>query len=243
MAGRTRSSTARAWRVDAAVNEERILSAARSVFARGGAYKLIDVAEEAEIGIATLYRHFPNKEALARAVYTQIFDTEIAPLLTAPKGVPVRQTLVAVAERLLDLIDLEPGLIASSDSFAALTDDQLHRFLDCFATLLEQGQSRHEIRPDLQTGDIPQLLVMLVTGLSSPAVRGETRSRYLALLLDAIEPRAVGSPLPPLARATPLETIRTSIGAAAAQPLTRPSRSLPRSGSSAPTEEKTAFRR
>nr|WP_229713141.1 TetR/AcrR family transcriptional regulator [Streptomyces fuscichromogenes] len=39
------------------------------------------MAQEAGVGIATLYRHFPNRQSLAEAVYERIFSTEIEPLL------------------------------------------------------------------------------------------------------------------------------------------------------------------
>lgn len=213
----------RARRVDAAVNEERIVTAARRVFATVGTHKLDDIAAEAGVGIATLYRHFPNKESLARAVYTEIFDADISPLLTLDDATPVRTTITAIAERLLDLVALEPGLIASVDDFAALTDDQLNRFIDAFAELLTRGQARSEIRSDLQPGDIPQLLVMLVSGLTTPGITAAHRSRYLALLLDAIGPRAQSAPLPPLIDDTPISGIRTAISA-----ITPPPRELTR---------------
>ncbi|HEX7661274.1 MAG TPA: helix-turn-helix domain-containing protein, partial [Pseudonocardiaceae bacterium] len=69
-------------RVDARASAARILDAARGVFATGdGSGPLSRIAHEAGVGIATLYRHFPNRRILARAVYDRIFSEEIAPLL------------------------------------------------------------------------------------------------------------------------------------------------------------------
>jgi AcrR family transcriptional regulator len=196
--GSNAGMTRRSRRIDAKSNAARIVEAARQVFATPSSHTLEDIAAVANVGIATLYRHFPSREELTRAVYTQIFDADIRPLLTLRPDTPVRDTVTAVGERLLELIDNEPGLIASADDFAALTDDQLRRFIEPFTELLDQAQVRGEIRSDLEPRDIPQLLVMLVAGLSTPAMDHRSRSRYLALLLDAIEPRSHREALPPL---------------------------------------------
>ena len=62
-------------RADAARNRTRLLDAAKSVFAeRGGAASLEEVARRAEVGIGTLYRHFPTRDALIEAVYRNESD-------------------------------------------------------------------------------------------------------------------------------------------------------------------------
>src|SRR6202012_5818607 len=66
--GSTKSS--RKPRADALRNRERVLEAAKSVFSAGGPDASLEaVAKEAEVGIGTLYRHFPTREALFEAVY------------------------------------------------------------------------------------------------------------------------------------------------------------------------------
>ena len=60
----------RRTRADAARNHDRLVAAAKAVFARDGAAATLDaVAREAALGIGTLYRHFPTREALYEAVY------------------------------------------------------------------------------------------------------------------------------------------------------------------------------
>src|SRR6202167_6307340 len=62
--------TARRPRADAVRNRERVLAAAKAVFSRGGADASLEaVANRAGVGIGTLYRHFPTREALFEAVY------------------------------------------------------------------------------------------------------------------------------------------------------------------------------
>ena len=136
-------------RRDATSNTERLITAARSVFARNGQASLEEIAAEAGLGIATLYRHFPNRELLTRAVYRSIFDTELVPLLTesCAQSTP-RATFMAIADRLLDLVDRERGLIASSANFAVLTDELLRDFVDPFAILLRRAQHAGESSAD-----------------------------------------------------------------------------------------------
>src|SRR5258708_30210245 len=69
MSNRT-AQTARKPRVDAVRNRERVLEAAKAVFSAGGADASLEaVAKHAGVGIGTLYRHFPPREALFAAVY------------------------------------------------------------------------------------------------------------------------------------------------------------------------------
>jgi AcrR family transcriptional regulator len=62
-------------RADAARNRERVLEAAKTVFGAGGADASLEaVARRAGVGIGTLYRHFPTREALFEAVYRREVD-------------------------------------------------------------------------------------------------------------------------------------------------------------------------
>src|SRR3982751_4157206 len=64
------AASARKPRVDAVRNRERVLAAAKAVFSAGGPDASLEaVARNAEVGIGTLYRHFPTREALFEAVY------------------------------------------------------------------------------------------------------------------------------------------------------------------------------
>src|ERR1700736_3154233 len=64
------AATVRRPRTDAVRNRERVLEAANAVFSAGGADASLEaVARHAGVGIGTLYRHFPTREALFEAVY------------------------------------------------------------------------------------------------------------------------------------------------------------------------------
>ncbi len=76
-------------RVDARSSAERITAAGRTVLAVGEG-SLEQIAAEAGVGIATLYRHFPNREAIVRAVLDDILETDLLPLIDAPPRPPAR---------------------------------------------------------------------------------------------------------------------------------------------------------
>ena len=196
-------------RRDALANSERLIAAARKVFASGGQGSLEEIASEAGVGIATLYRHFSGRESLTRAVYRSIMRDELLPLLrqSCAQG-SARQSFLLIVERLLELLDRERGLIASSADFAVLTDDLLREFLEPFAVLLQHAQQANEIRADLQPYDIPRVLSILVVGLSTPPASPADRRRYVSLVFDAMGPDQAES-LPPLDEKDGVEGMRS----------------------------------
>lgn len=204
----------RSRRTDAAANAQRIADAARQVFRGSGPQTLDRIAETAGVGIATLYRHYPTRDDLVAAVVTRLFDTEVLPLISR-ESESAADTLVAVAQLVLELVDHEPALVSNAANFTALTDEHLRRFTAPFAELLAHGQRIGEFRLDLQPQDIPQLLIMLIAGLSTPGCDSQLRHRYLVLFLDALAPSGRRA-LPPLPAGEGLEVLRTGIGSVAA---------------------------
>src|SRR6202051_2559550 len=78
-------------RVDAVRNRERVLEAAKAVFSAGGPDESMEaVARRAGVGIGTLYRHFPTREALFEAVYRREVEqlSELAERLRADNVAP-----------------------------------------------------------------------------------------------------------------------------------------------------------
>ncbi len=179
-----------ARRADATSNAARIVAAARRVFARGdGLGSLEEIAREAGVGIATLYRHFAHREALASAVYTQLFDDEFAPALELARRDPSPvHGLRAAAERLSVVMSHELGLIASSGNFAAMTDEMLRRFSMPLQEILLKAQDAGEVRRDLTAEDVPRLLVMVVAGLAVPGISPEDFRRYIGFVFDGLRP-------------------------------------------------------
>ncbi|MEW2395620.1 helix-turn-helix domain-containing protein [Streptomyces sp. NPDC046862] len=202
--------THRIRRVDARSSAERIIAAGRSVLGAGEG-SLEQIATEAGVGIATLYRHFPNREAIVRAVLDDILETDLLPLINdAAASRHPRQALLGIATRLLDLITEERGLVTFAGNFADVAVDALRRLSDSLRPLLEHAQEQEEIRSDLTADDIPRFLVMGIAGLALPGTAPDMRARFMALLFDALNP-AGASPLPPAHADTEGDDLRTAI--------------------------------
>lgn len=188
--------SAQSIRIDAAASVSRIMEAARKVFSAGDGSGTLDrIAKEAGVGIATLYRHFPNRESLARAVYDQIFAGEVQPLFDefertdAPRGV-----LLDLAERLLAVLDRERGLTLSLGNVAEATRELMNRNAEIISRAVVRAQLSGNLRPDIESSDIPNLMAMVAGGFGSISA-GPARRRYLSLLLDSLNP-AQAQPLP-----------------------------------------------
>jgi len=184
-------------RADAFSSISRIIEAARRVFATGdGTGTLNRIAQDAGVGIATLYRHFPNRQALAHAVYDRIFSTEIEPLLAEfENGDAPRSVLLDLTERLADIADRERGLVGSLGNITEVTTEFLTRDLDVFGPVVAKAQAAGSFRPDITASDIPNILALMVAGLGVLGDDKAARRRYLSLLLDALNP-AGATPLP-----------------------------------------------
>src|SRR5580704_5098855 len=131
-------------RADSILNRERLLQAATEIFAAGGPQASLEaVARRAEVGIGTLYRHFPTREALFEAVYRREVDqlSELAEQLkSAPEPV---EALRRWMRSNVELIATKKGMIAAlalavqaSSELYAYSFDRLTRAV---ATLLDRA--------------------------------------------------------------------------------------------------------
>ena len=176
-------------RVDAAASMSKILGAARRGFSLGdGSGTLNRIAKEAGVGIATLYRHFPNREALALAVYDEVFAAEVQPIFDEfEKTDAPRDVLLELGERLLAVLDRERGLVRSLANLAEATRELMSRNTDANEQAVRRAQAVGTLRADITPEDIPNLMTMIAAGFGSIPV-GPHRRRYLSLLLDSLNP-------------------------------------------------------
>jgi AcrR family transcriptional regulator len=156
------SPRARPKRADAQRNYDKVIAAARAAFAdRGASTSLEEIARRAEVGIGTLYRHFPTRQALLEAVYVDEVtalcgsadDFAKLPPWDALVGwlhrfVGYMATKQALAQELLSYIELDSNLFHSSR--AAL--------YAAGAPLLERAQQAHEVRADTDIAEIIQMV-------------------------------------------------------------------------------------
>jgi len=191
------TDASRRLRADAARNSERILRAAREVFAESGPDAMLDdIARRAGVGIATLYRRFPNKEELVRAALEQSIAEQLSPATEqALSDDNPRQGLVTLLEAALSMVARERNTLAAADN-AGVTADVTAPFLDSLVLLTRRGQQAGLIRADLVPDDMQRIMGMLISVLWSTGPQSDGWRRYVSLVLDGLSP--VGAtPLPP----------------------------------------------
>jgi AcrR family transcriptional regulator len=151
-------------RADAMRNRERLLAAAKEVFSTGGADKSLEsVARQAGVGIGTLYRHFPTREALFEAVYRREVEqlTELAErlLAEAPPVEALRSWLrsnVAFIATKRGMAEALAVAAAGSSELKAFSFEHLSRAL---GKLLARAANAGEIRADITPEDLLRTLV------------------------------------------------------------------------------------
>ncbi|QYN25914.1 TetR/AcrR family transcriptional regulator [Amycolatopsis sp. DSM 110486] len=199
------ADASRTLRSDARDNRDRILSAAREVFAAEGLdVPMREIARRAGVGPATLYRHFPTKEDLAGAAFAdqlqvcrQIVDEGLAtpdPWLG----------FCLVIEKLFDVHVRDRGFTAAFLSrFPRAFDFTTTRdsALTSIAELARRAKTTGHLRPDFVVDDLV-LVLMANNGIhaTSPAARVAASRRFAALAIQAFRATPQLSPLPPAAR-------------------------------------------
>jgi AcrR family transcriptional regulator len=185
-------------RADAARNAGRILRAAHEVYAdRGPDAPLEEIARHAGVGIATLYRHFPNKTDLVRAVLDQSVAEKISPAIErALNDDDPKHGLTILLEAAVSMVSEEHNTLAAAKNSGALTASVAAPFRESLTVLTQRAQQAGLIRADIVPDDMGRIVVMLIGVLWTMPPGSNGWQRYLALVLDALSP-AGASDLPP----------------------------------------------
>src|SRR5215203_4136556 len=142
-------------RADARRNREAILKAARAIFsARGREGHLEEVARRAKVGMGTVYRHFPTKEALLEALAREQFElltTWAREAVDAPDPGPA---LEALLWRGAELQAKDRALMEAVAEFKPGVAEQSSELHACMETLLTRAQATGHIRADATGEDI-----------------------------------------------------------------------------------------
>jgi AcrR family transcriptional regulator len=192
----------RPLRRDAERNRQRILRAAAEMFSeRGLEVTLDDVAERAGVGVGTVYRRFPNKEALAEALFVDKLHAVAALAEQALANPDSWDALAGFLDQATEVVAADRGL-RQILMFATYDNDRVQnaraRLGPLAAQLIERAQRDGVVRADLQPSDLPLIEFMLTTASEYAwSVRPGVWRRYLALILDALRPaRSAPTPLP-----------------------------------------------
>jgi AcrR family transcriptional regulator len=197
--------TTQTLRRDAQANRERILEAARAVFAEEGIDDSVElIAQRAGVGMGTLYRRFPTKHDLVEAVIAESRDAFVA---AAEDGLAHDDPWTGFAmfvERVLALHAENRALreLLAGTEHGEARDEVRRRVRPLVRRLVERAQADGSLRADFVPEDMP--LVFMTGGRvieASRCVAPDLWRRYLGFLLDGL--RAEGAtPLPraPLTR-------------------------------------------
>jgi AcrR family transcriptional regulator len=184
------AEVARPMRADAKRNYERLVTAAREVFAQeGGGASMEAIAKEAGVGIGTLYRHFPKRIDVVEAVYREDVDelTTVAESATAtlepwPALVAWLEAFVRYAmgkkrflNELHEAFEKNPELRSSSRE----------RIVSALDLVLTPAQEAGVVRTDIDAPDLMQLLGSLCM---SATLTPDQSGRLLVMILDGLRP-------------------------------------------------------
>jgi AcrR family transcriptional regulator len=181
-------------RADAQRNRQRLLAAAARAFSSGREQVTLDaIAKEAGVGIGTLYRHFPTREALVEAVYRN----ELARLRgSADELLASRDpdaALRAWMDRFADYVATKRGMAETLRAVVASgpikSTDTRDRLTATIQSLLDAGTAAGTVRGDVDARDVLASLTGVFLATGAPGQR-EQAGRMLDLLMDGLRPRS-----------------------------------------------------
>jgi AcrR family transcriptional regulator len=175
-------------RADARRNRDRLLEVATAAFAtaQGRPVSLESIARDAGVGIGTLYRHFPNREALVEAIYRVELAEVAAAAEQLLKRHPAQSALRRWMDRYASFVAAKRGMAESLhaifDSGAMEPSETRDSIVGAVDALLQAGADDGTLRSDVQADDVVSSLIGIFLASGSP---GQT-ARMLDLLAAGI---------------------------------------------------------
>ena len=190
---------ARPLRADARRNREAVLAAARAVFAeQGREAQMDDVARRAKVGVGTVYRHFPTKEALIEALAADSFGRLVALAREALDAEDAWAAFVDVLWRggeimagdraLTEVVMATPGAMAAGAGAAGDVTEVM-------GELIRRAQDAGALRADLVTDDLGMLMCGLGSATRKAHASPDAWRRHLGILIDGLRADAARTPL------------------------------------------------
>jgi AcrR family transcriptional regulator len=188
------ANPARKPRADAIRNRERLLETAADIFSAGGPDASLEaVAKRAGVGIGTLYRHFPTREALFDAVYRREVDqlSELAEQL-AGEAEPV-EALRRWLHANVRLVATKKGMVAAL-ALAAYRPSELHaysadRLAKAVGSLIDRAAKAGDIRADITAEDLLRALVGMSYNVYDTPNWRKTALRLADIFVDGLRKR------------------------------------------------------
>jgi len=202
----TATTSDKPLRRDAELNRQRILKAARELFAeRGLAVTLNDIAHHAGVGVGTVYRRFPDKARLIDELFEQRVEELVALMDAAQADPDPWHGLVGFLEEMAELQAADRAIkdiLTSTPDGAQRVCRIRDRLMPGGAELVRRAQAAGKLREDIAVTDMPMIQLMLSALMdASRDVEPDLWRRYLGLLLRGLAPAATTEPLSPAALA------------------------------------------
>jgi AcrR family transcriptional regulator len=180
-------------RADALRNRDALVVVARDAFGTAtGSVPLEDIARDAGVGIGTLYRHFPTREALVEVVYSAELDEVVSSAATLLSELAPEPALRAWMRRYAEFSLMKRGIIdtlrAGWASGRIATPATRERISGAIGEILAAGAADRTLRPDITADDVTTMIlgVVLASGPTAPLSQME---RLLEVLVDGLLPR------------------------------------------------------
>lgn len=192
----TTATSDKPLRADARRNREKVIAAARDAFAECGTEaQMDDIARRAGVGVGTLYRHFPTKDALVRAIVRAHMDESAARGRALLEDDLAPWEAFATFIRTAGLKDRALAQVVATQPAITFVDAARDSGLVAAAEeLLRRAQEDGSARPDARVDDIP----LLMCGLGA-VLRNwdeDAARRYIELFLDGLRADGRRSELP-----------------------------------------------
>jgi AcrR family transcriptional regulator len=183
-----------AMRADARRNRQRLLDAALQVYAERGAddASLDEIARRAGVGIGTLYRHFPTRQALLEAVYRDQVEELCAVARELPGEAPPEQALERWLRALMAFATTKKNLSSSlmsgpNKSEVATSCSAMVR--EAATKLLAEAQQTGQVRADVDAIDLLRMSHALAIAADLPYSHPDQGERLMSVLLAGLRPQ------------------------------------------------------
>ena len=181
---------ARKPRADSARNRQLLIDAAKAGFSEFGLnVSLEEIARRAGVGIGTLYRHFPTREAVVEAVYRREVEqlAEAAPLLleTSPAADALHKWMHLFIDYIATKRLIAPSLGAAAARTSPLYATSSELITRAITTLVKRAVASGEVRKDIDPSDLLRAMVGVSYGNPDAGWQASAR-RLIDILMDGL---------------------------------------------------------
>jgi AcrR family transcriptional regulator len=182
-------------RRDALRNREKLIATGRELFSeQGSKASLEELARRAGVGIGTLYRHFPTREALVEVIYEEHIGEVLRTATEAAAAEDAWAGLVGFLERVLELqaqnLPLREVFLRHPSSEGRIAEKR-RRILPALERLVTRARSQGRLRPDFTVGDLLLAMWSFAPLFEATAeVAPGVWRRHLRILLDGMRAEA-----------------------------------------------------